>query len=376
MIQTILFLLLVGQAPAVTPEATSEVVLEATDPPILDAGQIQAVIETTAGDFVLEFYVDQAPNHVAHFLQLVEESFYDGTTFHSAFEHGIIQGGDPLSKDPERRDEYGTGGFNRGLEPEFSDIEFTAGTVVATLLPGDSSSAGSQFFVCIGDQPQFTGQFTAFARVVEGIEVVDAISSEPVDDKQIATERAEILGIRIRPIPPPPVTPFTTETDDELDDYRVVIDTSFGDIVLEFFPEVAPITVRHFLRLVAMNVYDQTSFHRIAPGFVIQGGDLNTRTELYPSAAAEFVVPIQAEISDIQHVAGIVSMARGEEIDSALTSFFIVLADQPALDNYYTVFGHVVDGMDVVERITAVRTEGETPIERVDAYTMRVERIN
>ena len=342
----------------------------------MDPRETQAVVETTAGNFVLEFYVDQAPNHVDHFLQLVQEGFYNGTTFHSMFEHGIIQGGDPNSKEPERRAEYGTGGFNMGLEPEFSDIDFTAGTVVATLLPGDPASAGSQFFVCIGDQPQFTGQFTAFAHVVEGIEVVDRISSTPVDDSQIALERVEILGIALQPIPPPPVTPFTTETDEELVDFRVIMDTAFGEIVIEFFPDAAPNTVRHFLRLTALGVFDQTAFHRVAPGFVIQGGDLNTRTELYSPEAAEWVVPIAAELSDIRHVAGIVSMARGEELDSALTSFFIVLDDQPPLDNFYTVFGSVVDGMDVVETIAAVETEGETPIERVDVYSMRVERIN
>ena len=368
MAQLLLVLLIIQQAPADTPDTN--------EPVILDASQIQAVVQTTAGEFVMEFYVDEAPNHVAQFLRLVEEKFYDGTTFHSMFEHGIIQGGDPYSKEPERRAEYGTGGFNMDLEPEFSDIEFTAGTVVSTLLPRDSSSAGSQFFVCIGDQPQFTGQFTAFAHVVEGIEVVDGISSTPIDENQIATERVEILSITVRQIPPPPVPPFTTESDEELGNYRVVMDTAFGEIVIEFLHEVAPNTVRHFLRLTALNVYDQTSFHRVAPGFVIQGGDLNTRTALYPSAAAEFVVPIAAELGDIKHVRGIVSMARGEDPDSALTSFFIVLADQPALDNFYTAFGQVVGGMDVVEQITAVETDGETPVERIDVYAMRVERIN
>jgi peptidyl-prolyl cis-trans isomerase B (cyclophilin B) len=343
---------------------------------LLDASEIQAVVETTEGQFVIEFYVDAAPNHVSHFIRLVQGGFYDGTTFHSLFEHGIIQGGDPNTKDAQLRDEYGTGGFNMDLEPEFSDIEFTAGTVVATLIPGDPASAGSQFFVCIGDQPQFTGQYTAFAHVVEGIEVVDRISSMPVDEGNIAVDRVEIVGITLRPIPPPPVTPFTTETDAELGNHRVVMDTSFGNIVVEFFPEVAPNTVRHFLRLVALGVYDNTAFHRVAPGFVIQGGDLNTRTEIYSREAAAWVVPIRAELSDIRHVAGIVSLARGEEPNSGLTSFFIVLDDQPPLDNFYTAFGQVVEGMDVVERIAAVETEGETPVERVDVYSIRVERMN
>ena len=341
-----------------------------------DAQGLQAVVATSAGEFVMEFYADQAPNHVAQFMKLAREDYYVGTVFHSMVPHGIVQAGDPLTKEPDRASEYGTGGFNVGLEAEISDIEFVEGTVVATLLPGDTASAGSQFFVCVGDQPQFTGQFTAFGRIVQGLEIVDGISMTPTDEKQIALDRVEILGITIRPIPPPPVPPFSEESVDELAEYRVVMETSKGDIILELFPDVAPNHVRHFLRLTSLGVYDKTAFHRVAPGFVIQAGDLNTRTENYPQAAQEFVVPINAEINDMKHTAGIVSMARGEEPDSALTSFFIVLADQPPLDDFYTVFGRVVEGMDVVGQVEGVEVDGETPLERVDIYTMRVERQN
>ena len=342
----------------------------------LGLDEIQAVIETSAGPFIIEFYPEHAPNHVEHFLKLAREDFYVGTTFHSMVAHGIVQGGDPLTRDPEQQELYGSGGFNTGLEPEISDLEFTSGTVVATLLPGEAGSAGAQFFVCVGDQPQFAGLFTAFGRIVGGLEIVDRISTTPTDEKQIAQERLEILGITIRPIPPPPVPPFTEETIEELAEHRVVMETSRGNIVLEFFPDKAPNHVRHFLRLTALGVYDMTAFHRVAPGFVIQAGDLNTRTEPYPQAAQEFVVPINAEINDTRHTAGIVSMARGEEIDSALTSFFIVLGDQPPLDDFYTVFGQVVEGMDVVGEIELVETDAERPLERVDIYVMLVERKN
>ncbi len=334
------------------------------------------MIETAVGEVVIEFYPDAAPAHVDQFIRLVEEDFYDGTTFHSMVPTGIVQTGDPYTKDPDRTTEYGAGGFNMGLELEISDIEFVSGTVVATLLPGEPSSAGSQFFICIGDQPQFTRQFTAFAHVVEGLEVLDEISMTPTDEGQIALERVEILDVRIRDIPPPPVPPFSQETIEELGEYQAVLETAFGNITLEFFPEEAPDHVRHFLRLAFLGVYDLTAFHRVAPGFVIQTGDLNTRTEPYPQNAEQFVVPIAAEINEIKHVAGIVSMARGEEIDSALTSFFIVLDDQPALDNFYTVFGRVTAGMDVVERIAAVETDNESPLERIDVYAARVERRN
>ena len=154
----------------------------------------------------------------------------------------------------------------------------------------------------------------------------------------------------------------------------MVMETSKGNIVIELMPDKAPNHVRHFLRLTSLGVYDKTAFHRIAPGFVIQAGDLNTRKEPRPQAAEKYIVNIKAEINDVKHQAGIISMARGDAIDSARTSFFIVLADQPSLDGTYTVFGKVVEGMDVVERIAALPQENERPAERVDIYAMKVER--
>src|SRR5207247_10998316 len=109
---------------------------------------------------------------------------------------------------------------------ESSHLRFAQGTLAATLLPCESHSAGSEFLLLVTDQPQFTGQFTAFGHVVEGIEVVDKISATPVDDKQIAKERIEIkdIAIRPRPVPPPPQPPpFSEESVDELSQYRVVM---------------------------------------------------------------------------------------------------------------------------------------------------------
>jgi peptidyl-prolyl cis-trans isomerase B (cyclophilin B) len=126
--------------------------------------------------------------------------------------------------------------------------------------------------------------------------------------------------------------------------------------------------------LASLGVYDKSAFHRIAPGFVIQAGDLNTRKEPIPQEARKYVVNIAAEINDVKHQTGIISMARGDALDSALSSFFIVLADHPDLDGTYTVFGKVVEGMDVVEKIAAVPQDNERPTERVDIYSMKVER--
>src|SRR5215472_15251392 len=166
-----------------------------------DLKQLQAVFSTSAGSFVMEFYPDEAPNHVRKFIDLARQGFYKGTIFHSMVPHGIVQGGDPETKNAQARAKYGTGGFNMGLKPEFSKIPFSQGTVAATLLPGDNNSAGSEFLFVVTDQPQFTGQFTAFGHIVEGIEIADKISTAPVDDKQIAKERVEITDVTIRPRP-------------------------------------------------------------------------------------------------------------------------------------------------------------------------------
>src|SRR5215813_15468013 len=106
-------------------------------------------------------YSIRPPAHVRQFIQLAREGFYNGTSFHSMVAHGIVQGGDPETKNPQGRAKYGTGGFNRGLKPELSSLPFNQGTVAATLLPGEPNSAGSEFLIVVTDQPQFTTQFTA-----------------------------------------------------------------------------------------------------------------------------------------------------------------------------------------------------------------------
>jgi cyclophilin family peptidyl-prolyl cis-trans isomerase len=137
----------------------------------------QAVIDTTAGTIVLDLLADAAPNHVGYFIKLASEGAYNGTTFHRLIKYGIIQGGDPLSKDPAKRDVYGTGGLGV-LEAEVSAEKHTRGAVSSVLLPGKPDSGGSQFFTCIVDQPVLDGQYTVFARVVEGMKVVRTLQPE------------------------------------------------------------------------------------------------------------------------------------------------------------------------------------------------------
>ena len=331
----------------------------------------QAVLDTSYGTIVFDLLPEAAPNHVALFITRAREGAYNGTAFHRVISMGIVQGGDPLSKDPAQKSKYGTGGL-RLLRFEPSGEKLTRGAVAAVLVPGERDSAGSQFFIVVTDQPQLDGQYTVFARVAEGVLVAQKISMAAAADS-VPADRIEIKSVTIRDKAPPAPEPFSTETVAELARARVIIETSFGNMTAELFPDRAPNHVRQFLRLTSAGVYDGTAFHRIARGFVIQGGHLPTRREPLDERQQQFVRTLQPEFNDTPHELGTLSMARGDDPASASTSFFIVLARTPSLDRQYTAFGRVIAGLDVVAKIAAVPAENETPASRIEVTRVRVE---
>lgn len=332
----------------------------------------QAVLETTHGTIVLDLLADAAPTHVAHFITRAREGAYNGTTFHRVIAMGIVQGGDPLSKDPALSAKYGSGGLGV-LRFEANGEKVTRGAVAAVLVPGNRDSAGSQFFIAITDQAALDGQYTVFARVVDGINVAQKISTEPAANT-VPTSRIEIKTVTIREKPAPVPEPFSTSTVEELGTYRAVIASSMGNITIEFFPDRAPNHVRQFLRLASSGVYDGTAFHRIVPGFVIQGGHMPSRRQGLDERQTSFVRFLQPEFNDTPHDRGIVSMARLDDPASAQSSFFIVLARSPSLDGKYSVFGRVVDGIDVIEKIEKAPLNGEAPVTRIDVSRVTVEK--
>jgi peptidyl-prolyl cis-trans isomerase B (cyclophilin B) len=330
----------------------------------------QAVVVTTAGAFVIDLRPDLAPNHVGYFIKLARQGAYTGTTFHRVVKHGIIQGGDPLTKDPAKAKAYGTGGLGK-LKAEFSSEPPTRGAVAAVLQPGKPDSAGSQFFVCVTDQPALAGKYTIFGRVSEGLDVVTKISETSASGDGTALQRIEITSVTIRDTPPPAPEPFSTESVEQLAQYRAVLDTSAGAITIAFNPEKAPEHVRNFLRLAQAGVFDGMAFHRVVKGFAVQTGSLDSRGPL-TEKQQKLVRNLQPEFSDTPHVKGIVSMARGDDPASASTSFFIVTGPAPTLDNKYTVFGRVVDGIAVLDTIEAAPVNGETPVTRIEVKTVKV----
>jgi len=329
----------------------------------------QAVVETTAGTFVIDLDTTVAPLTTAYFMKTAAAGGFNGTIFHKMIKYGIIQGGDPLTKDPAKRAQWGQGGLS-AVKDEPKAAKMTRGSVAAVTIPGKADSAGQQFFIAVVDQPGLDGKYTVLGRVSDGIEVVQKISETPVDDKGVATERVEIRSVTIRDTPP---ILYVNDTVQQLGSYRAILDTSAGPIALEFMPEKAPETVRQFLRLVEAGVYDGVAFHRVAPGFVIQTGAMNTRSASLTEKQQKLIHPMAPEINDTHHVKGIVSMARGEG-NEATTSFFIVTGTPPALDGNYTAFARVVDGMKAVEQIEQTPRTGEAPNARVELKSIRIEK--
>jgi peptidyl-prolyl cis-trans isomerase B (cyclophilin B) len=340
--------------------------------PLAEMTAKQAVVDTSAGTFVIDLRPDLAPNHVGYFMKLARSGAYDGTSFHRVIRLGIIQGGDPLSKDPSKTKQYGTGGLGV-LQAEIGNAKHTPGAVSAVVVPGKPDSAGSQFFICVTDQPALDGKYTIFGQVSDGLDVVQKISEAPADANGLPADRIEIRSVTIREAPPHEPEPFSTESAADLSLYRATLDTTAGPIRLEFFPDKAPHHVRHFLRLGAAGVFDGTSFHRVVRGFVIQTGSLTTRPPL-TQKQQKLVRPIGPEFNDTKHVKGILSMAHGDDPASALTSFFIVTGDAPSLDGKYTVFGRVEGSLAAVEAIDQAPVNGEDPVTRITLRTVKIVR--
>ena len=150
-----------------------------------------------------------------------------------------------------------------------------------------------------------------------------------------------------------------------------VIETNFGNIVIQLFPDVAPGHVENFVKLAQDGFYDGSTFHRVIPGFMIQGGDPNSKDEDRSNDGQGGPgYTINAEFSDVPHKRGILSMARAQDPNSAGSQFFIVVADSNFLDGQYTVFGEVIEGMDVADKIVNVERDSmDNPLEKV---TMKV----
>jgi cyclophilin family peptidyl-prolyl cis-trans isomerase len=324
---------------------------------------LEAVVTTPMGVFRFEFAPDKAPRHVGEFIARARKGYYDGSAFHRAVPRGIIQGGDPLLKNPKTpKALWGTGGLNL-LPGAYSDMKHLRGVVSTVRIPDKPNSDGAQFFVCVSDQPPLDGQFSAFGRVTEGMDVVDRISLTPTGENGFALSPVPITRVTIEP---KKLEPFR---DAPLSELRrtVKLNTTLGALEITLEPDWAPEHVRAFLKLHETGWYHGTTFHRIVKEFVVQGGMGHTRPDAAPHNADRWVRNLKGEFrEDVKHVRGIVSMARGDEPDSATTSFFLMLGPAPHLDGKYSAFGRITAGLEVLEAFEKEELDGETPKRRLE----------
>jgi len=313
----------------------------------------------------------------------------------------MVQGGDPITKDLNKIEAYGTGGPGYKIQQEFNQIPHNRG-ILSMARAAHPDSAGSQFFIMVDNAPFLNNQYTVFGAVISGMDVVDKIVNLKRNERDLPDERVEMkmeifenvkydmtnnseneissktsfskdLSFSELNLNPELayVKKYLENSDDAKDklfvDKVVVLKTEYGDIVIGFFKNAAPNHVDNFINLCKQGFYNGCIFHRVIPGFMIQGGDPNTK-DINSQAAYGTGGPgymIKQEFNPIPHDRGILSMARAFDPDSAGSQFFIMVKKSSFLDNQYTVFGAVISGMDVVDKIVNLpRNQADLPYKR------------
>jgi peptidyl-prolyl cis-trans isomerase B (cyclophilin B) len=157
-----------------------------------------AVLKTSEGEMVLEFWPDVAPGHVENFKKLANKGFYDGTAFHRVIKGFMIQGGDPLTKDDKNASRWGTGDPGYKIKAEFNDKAHTRG-VLSMARSQDPNSAGSQFFICHGDPRFLDKQYTAFGKLIKGDDVLEKIATTQTLPGDRPVKRMNVESVKIVP---------------------------------------------------------------------------------------------------------------------------------------------------------------------------------
>ena len=336
------------------------------------------------GEMVARLYPDVAPITVKNFKKLVGEGFYDGLIFHRVIKDFMIQGGDPLGT--------GTGGSDENIYGEFSSNGFENNLahkrgVLSMARANDPNSASSQFFICHKNTASVTnlnGKYASFGYVIYGVSVVDKIAkvNTNANDKPLST--VTISSIKFVNVSEEAyIEDTTTEDTGTQTTYdgsgvtvsstvtdTVLIDVqNYGKILVQLAPDAAPITVANFKSLVEKGFYDGTIFHRVEPGFVIQGGGYGVDFSSRPADSITGEFSSNGINNPLAHARGVISMARANDPNSATSQFFICHQDTEGvtkLDGNYAAFGTVLQGMDTVDKITTVQTNSSAiPLEAI-----------
>lgn len=335
---------------------------------------LEAVVNTSNGEIVIEFFPRDAPRHVESFIKNARDGAYDGTTFHRVVANALIQGGDPLSKNPRDRARYGTGGLNAGIPDEVNKNKHLPGAVSSVLQAVRAGSndvkpgtSGAQFFIILNAstaQANLDSTFTVFGHVVEGMDVASKISTLPAS-AGVATERIEIKKVTIRE---------KTPTVEQMKAMRVTIETSLGNIKLQLLPESAPNTARAFVRYARSGLYDGTSFFRVSQKYFLEAGYLEDWPQDSANRKRQFSFwPVAVEKSEVKQERGTVSM-RVTPDGATNWYFFITSKDNPALDGKHVPIGKIVEGIDVVDKIAEAEVEGDKPKQRIEIRKISVQQ--
>jgi peptidyl-prolyl cis-trans isomerase B (cyclophilin B) len=163
--------------------------------------ETKAILETSAGKLTLAFWSDVAPKTVENFLKLAREGFYNGTAFHRIIDGFMIQGGDPLTKDPAQKARWGTGDPGYKIKAEFNKKSHQFG-VISMARSAHPDSAGSQFFICLGDASFLDGQYTGFGELIEGEDVLKTLGKSSVaygagGERSTPVDRVELISVSV-----------------------------------------------------------------------------------------------------------------------------------------------------------------------------------
>ncbi len=345
-----------------------------TPAPQSEYDNLEAVIETSRGQIVMEFFYSDAPRHVEYFVKQARAGAYDGTTFHRAVDYALIQGGDPLTKNPRAKAQYGTGGLNAGLPDEVNKNKHLTGAVSSALQldrvntsevkPGTS---GQQFFIVLNTgtaQKNLDAQFTVFGRVVEGLDAVAAISILPKSGGLI-NDRVEITKVTIRE---------KTPTVEQMKAMTIAIETSLGNLKLQMMPEAAPNSARAFARFARSGMYDGTAFYRVSQQYYLEAGLLHdTWPQDSPNRKRFFALwPTAFEKNEVKQVRGTLSVRQAPEGQTSWY-FFIISKDNPALDSKHAPIAKVTEGLDVIDKIAEAEVEGDKPKQRIEIKKITIQ---
>lgn len=204
-----------------------------------------------------------------------------------------------------------------------------------------------------------SGRCALFVRIV--VATLILASSAFAQNPPPNTETPKKTNSRPTTNAQPKPDPFDGASVEKMSSQCVTLETEQGAIVIEMLPAKAPESARNFLNLAATGSLDTTVFSRVVPGFVIQGGNLSTSEKWNQQLADRMQKHLPDEPSDVKHVRGIVSMARGDQPNSATTHFFILVGDGPHLDGKFSAFGRVKSGLEVADAINRAPSENEKP---------------